>query len=433
MSKHQVPVFTTTITQGNGVRYNHPRDQSVVQIKRSKSSTDTVLPFEQPLFDIEAQIAKAETDEERDALLKQREEQRKAIFANITPWERVQLARHPQRPRTRAFVDRLFDDFVELHGDRSLGDDPAMVCGIARFHGRTVFLVGQQKGVDTDEKVKCNFGMAHPEGYRKALRIFKMAERLGHPVISFVDTPAAHPGIEAEQHGQGFAIANNLLEAFRIDTPMLSVILSEGGSGGALAIAIADRIAMFENAVYVICPPERCAEILWRDVEKKELAASALRVSASDLKSLGVIDTVLEEPGGGAHRNLDGATRSLAAEIEQFLRDTDAGGWSLAARQERFQRMGQWLENAPEIVVEAPESPAEEAGDTNGTVEETPGADTSQTDAAETSAQDDAEPSGATQDPSPEPDPEDANGNGSTTGKRARVVKEPAETAEVGE
>lgn len=340
-----------------------------MQIKRAKKSTEVILPFEQPLFDIEEQIAKAETEEAREALKVQRESQRNAIFANISPWERVQLARHPQRPRMRSFVERVFEDFVELHGDKALGDDPAMVCGIARFQGRTVFVAGQQKGVDTDEKVKCNFGMAHPEGYRKALRIYRMAERLGYPVVTFVDTPAAHPGIDAEQHGQGFAIAFNLLEAFRINTPILSIILSEGGSGGALAIAVGDRIAMFENAVYVICPPERCAEILWRDVEKKELAASALRVSASDLKSLGVVDSILKEPNGGAHRDLDGAAASVTGEIEAFLRDVDRGAWTLDRRQARFQQLGQWLEHvepvkpavapATEAVQLLPEVPAE--------------------------------------------------------------------------
>lgn len=343
-----------------------------MQIKRTKKSSEVILPFEQPLFEIEEQIAKAESDEERQELFKQRDAQREAIFANISPWERVQLARHPQRPRMRSFVERVFEDFVELHGDKALGDDPAMVCGIARFQGRTVFVAGQQKGVDTDEKVKCNFGMAHPEGYRKALRIYRMAERLGYPVVTFVDTPAAHPGIDAEQHGQGFAIAFNLLEAFRINTPILSIILSEGGSGGALAIAVGDRIAMFENAVYVICPPERCAEILWRDVEKKELAASALRVSASDLKSLGVVDSVLKEPNGGAHRDLDGAARSVADEIERFLQDADQGHWTLAKRQERFQRLGQWIENAelpvpsPPVNVEVPIAVAEVAAEAVG-------------------------------------------------------------------
>lgn len=327
---------------------------------RSKNTTEIVLPFEQPLHDIEAQIEKAETEEEREALREQRDAQREAIFANISPWERVQLARHPKRPRMRTFVERVFEDFVELHGDKALGDDAAMVCGIARFQGRTVFVAGQQKGVDTDEKVKCNFGMSHPEGYRKALRLFKMAERLGHPIITFVDTPAAHPGLEAEKHGQGFAIANNLLECFSINTPILSIILGEGGSGGALAIAVGDRIAMFEHAVYVICPPERCAEILWRDVEKKEMAASALRVSAADLLGLGVIDSVLREPNGGAHRDPDAACQSVSEEIRAFLGEADAGAWTLERRQEKFRRMGRWLEEAPELEEETPAaSPAE--------------------------------------------------------------------------
>lgn len=327
-----------------------------MQLIRSKKNNDVVLPFEQPLVDIDEKIAAAETDEEREELLLQRKSQQEAIFANITPWERVQLARHPQRPRMRAFVEAVFEDFVELHGDRALGDDPAMVAGLARFQGKTVFVVGQQKGVDTDEKVRCNFGMAHPEGYRKSLRIFKLAERLGHPVITIVDTPAAHPGIEAEAHGQGYAIAYNLLESFKINTPMLCVVLSEGGSGGALAIAVGDRIAMFENAVYVICPPERCAEILWRDVEKKELAASALRVSATDLKELGVVDTILSEPNGGAHRDFEGSAASLTAEITDFLAMVDRGEWSLAARQERFQQLGRWLDALPSEIVPEPEA-----------------------------------------------------------------------------
>ena len=322
-----------------------------MQLKLSRKATDVVLPFEKPLVELEEQIAAATSEEERAKLTAQRDAERKTIFENISPWERVLLARHPRRPRMREFVSQVFEDFVELHGDRALGDDAAMVTGIARFRGRTVFVVGQQKGVDTDEKVKCNFGMAHPEGYRKAHRVFRMAERLGHPIITLVDTPAAHPGIEAEAHGQGYAIAYNLLELFKIETPILSIILSEGGSGGALAIAVGDRIAMFENAVYVICPPERCAEILWRDVEKKELAASALRVSAADLKGLGVIDTVLKEPNGGAHRDIAGAAQSMEEEIATFLEEANKGTWQLKARQERFQQMGQWLESAPALPV----------------------------------------------------------------------------------
>jgi acetyl-CoA carboxylase carboxyl transferase subunit alpha len=244
------------------------------------------------------------------------------------------------------YTARLFDDFIELHGDRCIGDDPAMICGIGRFHRQTVFVVGQQKGVTTDEKVTRNFGMAHPEGYRKALRIFRLAERLKYPILTFVDTPAAHPGLDAEQRGQGLAIAQNLLACASLRTPIFSVILSEGGSGGALAIAMADRIAMFEHAVYMICPPERCAEILWRDVNKKELAAEALRVSAGDLKELGVIDVILPEPAGGAHCNPDQAAEVLAEEIARFLEGCRQGRWRLEDRQRKFQQIGQWKDDA---------------------------------------------------------------------------------------
>ncbi len=194
---------------------------------------EPLLPFENSIYDYLERAEKAASDEERQKFLALAAEERIRVYANLSPWERVQLARHPKRPRMLDYTSRLFDDFIELHGDRAIGDDPAMVCGIASFKGQTVFVTGQQKGVTTEEKVARNFGMAHPKGYRKALRIFKMAERLGFPIVSFVDTPAAHPGIEAEQHGQGLAIAQNLLECSRLNTPMMSIVLSEGGSGGA--------------------------------------------------------------------------------------------------------------------------------------------------------------------------------------------------------
>lgn len=398
-----------------------------MQIKRTKKNTEIVLAFEQPLYDLDEQIKQAETEEEREALRKQLDEQREAIFANITPWQRVQMARHPKRPRMRTFLEHVFEDFVELHGDRALGDDPAMVCGIARFQGRTVFVAGQQKGVDTDEKVRCNFGMAHPEGYRKALRTLKMAERLGYPVITFVDTPAAHPGIESEQHGQGYAIARNLLEFFSINTPILSIVLGEGGSGGALAIAVGDRIAMFEHAVYVICPPERCAEILWRDVEKKELAASALRVSAADLKELGVIDTILREPNGGAHHDAEGACAAVASEVAYFLEEADAGRWTLDKRQARFQQMGQWLESAPEL---PPEPPAENAGEDAAPEEET-GAEPSAGDDGAAKPDSPAEPTdGAVKDTAATAT-KAKNGEKKDAGRSAAKAKD-AETARAG-
>jgi acetyl-CoA carboxylase carboxyl transferase subunit alpha len=245
------------------------------------------------------------------------------------------------------YTDMLFDDFIELHGDRVCGDDPAMVCGLGRFHGQTVAVVGQHKGTTTDEKLKRNFGMARPWGYRKALRIYRMAERLRYPVVSFVDTPAADPGIDSEQHGQGFGIGQMLLASAGLRTPIFSVVLSEGGSGGALAIAAGDWVTMFENAVYVICPPERCAEILWRDVSKRELAAEAMKVTAADLLELGIIDSILPEPPGGAHTNPAGAAEVLSGEIDRFLAGCREGAWNLARRQERFRRAGLWTELPP--------------------------------------------------------------------------------------
>ncbi len=310
----------------------------------SRSDLDTALPFEQNLVELEARIEHAPSSEAREQLARQLEREREAVFKNLTPWQRVQLARHPLRPRMLDYTSRVLDDLVELHGDRAIGDDPAVVAGIGRFQGQTIVVVGHQKGVDTDEKVSRNFGMAHPEGYRKALRLFELAERLHLPVVTFVDTPAAHPGIEAEQRGQGPAIAKNLAVLSGLKTPVLAIVLAEGGSGGALGMAVGDRVAMFEHAIYVVCPPERCAEILWRDVERKELAASALRITAMDLKEFGVIDVILPEHGGGAHRNPAGAADVLAEEIDQFLVAARDGKWTPEARKAKFRRMGRWRE-----------------------------------------------------------------------------------------
>jgi len=302
------------------------------------------LPFEEELVDLERALAKAATDSERERLQEELGQARQRVFASLTSWQRVQLARHPGRPRMLDYTARILDDLVELHGDRAMGDDPAMVVGIGRFQGQTVVIAGQQKGVSTEEKVRRNFGMAHPEGYRKALRAFRLAERFHLPVITLVDTPAAHPGLEAEKRGQGPAIAQNLLACLGLNTPILSVVLSEGGSGGALGIAVADWVAMFEHALYMICPPERCAEILWRDVEKREQAAAALKMTARDLVDLGVIDAVLPEPPGGAHRDPDAAAAALAEEIDRFLVGWRQGQWNRERRQEKFDGMGVWSE-----------------------------------------------------------------------------------------
>jgi acetyl-CoA carboxylase carboxyl transferase subunit alpha len=308
----------------------------------SRGATSHILPFEKRIVELEAKLEQAESDEERDDLSRELEVERNKVFTELTPWQRVELARHAQRPKMLDYVTRVFEDFVELHGDRVSGEDLATVGGIARFRGETVILVGQQKGNTTDERIRRNYGMAFPAGYRKALRLFEMAERLHLPVVTIVDTQGAHPHPDAEQRGQGPAIARNLLYLMGIKTPVFSVVIGEGGSGGALGIAVGDWVCMFEHAIYMVCAPERCAEILWRDSAKKDIAASALRITAHDLKGFGVIDAVLPEPGGGAHRNPDGAASVLSEEIARFLAADREGKWTPEGRHEKFRRMGVW-------------------------------------------------------------------------------------------
>jgi acetyl-CoA carboxylase carboxyl transferase subunit alpha len=222
-------------------------------------------------------------------------------YRNLTSMERVQLARHPKRPYTRDYIALMLTDFIELHGDRMFRDDEAIVGGWARLEGRTVMVIGQQKGRDMKENLRCNFGMPHPEGYRKALRLMQMAEKFGHPVITLIDTPGAYPGIGAEERGQAEAIARNLREMARLRVPVIAVVIGEGGSGGALALGVADRVLMLENSVYSVITPEGCAAILWKTAAAKDKAAEAMKMTAGDLNQLGVIDEVLPEPFGGAH------------------------------------------------------------------------------------------------------------------------------------
>jgi len=264
----------------------------------------------------------------------------------LSAWDRVELARHKNRPRMLDYVSRMFDDFIELHGDRLVGDDSALVGGLARFRDRTLVVVGQHKGMSTEEKVRRNFGMARPNGYRKALRLFDMAERLHIPIVTLVDTPAADPHPDSERGGQGPAIAQNILRMLSIKTPIFSAVLGEGGSGGALGIAVADKIVMMENAIYVVCPPERCAEILWKDINRRQLAATAMNVTADDLLRLGVVDSIVAEPGGGAHLDPDSAAENLADVLAAFLDEIGEGSYSPAARQARFRSIGQWQEAA---------------------------------------------------------------------------------------
>jgi acetyl-CoA carboxylase carboxyl transferase subunit alpha len=270
---------------------------------------------------------------------------RAQMGGSMSAWQRTELARHAQRPYTLDYIDRIFTDWSEIHGDRAFGDDPAIICGMARFHGDEVMIIGHQKARDTKQKVYRNFGMANPEGYRKALRTMKMAEKFGRPVITFVDTPGAYPGLGAEERGQAEAIARNLREMVRLRVPIVTTITGEGGSGGALAIAVADRVLMMENSVYSVITPEGCASIMWRDAGKKELAANALKITARDLRELKIIDDVVPEPEGGAHLDHDEAAALLDASLQKYL--SELKGQSLdsliAARYEKFRNMGQFF------------------------------------------------------------------------------------------
>jgi acetyl-CoA carboxylase carboxyl transferase subunit alpha len=269
-------------------------------------------------------------------------ELRAELFTTLTPWQRVLVARHPQRPVMLDYVGRLFTGFTELHGDRRFADDKAIVTGMGEFHGQPVFIVGHQKGTDTKQKIYRNFGYAKPEGYRKALRVMRLAEKFKRPVIVFVDTPAAYPGVESEERGVAEAIALNLREMALLDTPIVVVVCGEGGSGGALGIAIGDRVLMQEFAVYSVIPPEGCAAILWRDAARKVEAAEALKITAPDLLAMQVIDEIVPEPVGGAHQDHAAATALLDEALARHLAEVSAmtPGERLEARYRKFRSMG---------------------------------------------------------------------------------------------
>ncbi len=270
------------------------------------------------------------------------QELRAELFANLTPWQRVLVARHAARPVMLDYVGRLFSGFTELHGDRRFGDDKAIVTGMAHFHGQPVFIVGHQKGTDTKQKIYRNFGYAKPEGYRKALRVMRLAEKFKQPVIVFVDTPAAFPGVESEERGVAEAIALNLREMALLDTPIVVVVCGEGGSGGALGIAIGDRVLMQEFAVYSVIPPEGCAAILWRDPARRVDAAEALKITAPDLLSMQIIDEIVPEPVGGAHQDHAAATALLDEALSRHLAEVSrmAGADRLEARYQKFRSIG---------------------------------------------------------------------------------------------
>jgi acetyl-CoA carboxylase carboxyl transferase subunit alpha len=309
-----------------------------------------LLEFEEPvgvlLKEIEALSMLPKTPERErsiDSLRRRAEEIREEIFKNLTPWQRVLVARHPNRPNTLDYVERLFTSVDELHGDRRFADDHAIVTGVAEYKGRPIAFMGHQKGRDTKQKIYRNFGYARPEGYRKALRVLQLAHKFSRPVIVFIDTPAAYPGIESEERGVAEAIALNLREMMMIEVPIVVIVCGEGGSGGALGIAIGDRVMMQEFSVYSVIPPEGCAAILWRDPAKKVEAATALKITASDMVALGLVDGIIPEPSGGAHNDYETAT----ALVDQALSASLAEVSALTVRQRldqryaKFRRMGE--------------------------------------------------------------------------------------------
>jgi acetyl-CoA carboxylase carboxyl transferase subunit alpha len=307
------------------------------------------LEFEKPILELENRIAELRASEDsvaaRDEVAKLEERlarQQQRVYSSLTAWQRTQIARHPKRPHTLDLVNLLLEDWVELHGDRVFGDDKAIVGGLALFEGEPVVVIGHQKGRDTRENIARNFGMPHPEGYRKALRLMQLAARFAKPVITFIDTPGAYPGLGAEERGQAEAIARNLREMAGLPTPVICVVTGEGGSGGALALGVGNRVLMLEYAIYSVISPEGCAAILWGEAGKAPEAAEIMRVTAPDLLKLGVIDAIVPEPVGGAHRNWDAAAASLRAVLREQLWELRSKSEAelIEERQEKFRRIG---------------------------------------------------------------------------------------------
>ena len=291
----------------------------------------TYLEFEKPISDLENKIEKLrgsgdigkDIESEISKLSSQIEKLTKEVYSNLSIWQKVQVARHPHRPHFSDYIENIFSDFDELHGDRVFGEDKAIIGGLARFKKRPVVVVGQEKGKSTEDKISRNFGMAQPEGYRKTARLMKMAEDFELPLISFIDTPGAYPGIESEERGMSEAIAKNLSLLSNLKTPVIVIITGEGGSGGALAIGIGDHVCMLEHSIYAVASPEACASIVWRDGSKAKDAAEAMKVDASNLQNLGLVDEVIEEPLGGAHRDIRGVSNSISQVIEKKLQTLD--------------------------------------------------------------------------------------------------------------
>ncbi len=315
----------------------------------------TFLDFEQPIAELEAKIdelryvqddSALDISEEIGRLQKKSQSLTKEIYAKLSPWQISQVARHPQRPYTLDYLQTIFTDFEELHGDRAFSDDPAIVGGLARFNGQSVMVIGHQKGRDTKEKIYRNFGMPRPEGYRKALRLMHLAERFAIPIMTFIDTPGAYPGIGAEERGQSEAIARNLYVMAGLRIPIVCTIIGEGGSGGALAIGVGDVTLMLQYSTYSVISPEGCASILWKSADKASVAAETLGITATRLKTLGLIDRVVTEPLGGAHRDLDALVQSVKKALQESLRQLQDKSIDvlLKARYERLMGYGKFKE-----------------------------------------------------------------------------------------
>ena len=314
------------------------------------------LDFEQPIAELEAKIdelrsVESEQDvnvsDEIAALKKRSDDLTQSIFSSLTSWQISQISRHPKRPYTRDYIERIFVDFEELHGERYFGDDPAIICGIGRLGKQSVVIIGHQKGRDTKERIMRNYGMPKPEGYRKALRVMQLAERFNMPILTFIDTPGAYPGIEAEERGQSEAIAKNLLVMSELQTPIISTVIGEGGSGGALAIGVADHLLMLEYSTYSVISPEGCASILWKSADKAKEAAQSMGIDARKLKELGLIDRIIDEPLGGAHRDFDETARRVKQTITEELEQLCVRPVSQVVnqRQEKFRNLGKFRED----------------------------------------------------------------------------------------
>jgi acetyl-CoA carboxylase carboxyl transferase subunit alpha len=315
------------------------------------------LDFEQPIAELEAKIeelrhvtagAGVNVQDEIARLQSKSDQLTRSIFSKLSPWQVTQLARHPHRPYTFDYLSQAFTGFEELHGDRMFGDDQALIGGLARLEGEAVMVIGHQKGRDTKERVRRNYGMPKPEGYRKALRLMHMADRFGLPLITFIDTPGAYPGLESEERGQSEAIARNLFEMAKLRVPVVSLVIGEGGSGGALAIGVCDRLLMLQFSTYSVISPEGCASILWKSADKKETAAEAMGLTADRLRSLGLVDEVIAEPLGGAHRNPTATAASVKAALLRHLRELQAKPREtlLAERSRRLAGFGAYAEGS---------------------------------------------------------------------------------------